>query len=275
MGNPNSNQMRAFADVVSIDAWHRGFESGCDRADLHADVVFSTARMGGEPESKVRFRLSLKRAELVVVIPETEPVKVDPTSVSRDSANLTGQRKVTTQSESGISGAAKIKASASSDSLSAEASLSADASASKKIKEETNISVDFNGFQIQHRKDRDGNYTWIIEGENGGKLNGQPWNAEEKPRLTLVDKRAHPKNNLPPVVRLEVRCLREDMEISDIEMKDEGKWSLTLTDGQKAKKLKAAEAFIRNKLEEEGLVSVAMEESFSEIVMAYITADSI
>ena len=33
--------------------------------------------MGGEEESPVRFRLSVKRAELVIVTPETEPLKVD------------------------------------------------------------------------------------------------------------------------------------------------------------------------------------------------------
>ena len=71
------NRKRGLAEVVSIDAWHERFGESCDRADLHANVTFMTGRLGGEPESQVRFRLSLKRAEIVVVIPETEPLSVD------------------------------------------------------------------------------------------------------------------------------------------------------------------------------------------------------
>jgi hypothetical protein len=77
------NRRRAFADVVSIDAWHEPFDANEGTVDLHADVVFGTARVGGETESPIRFRLSIKRAELLVVIPNSEPVKIDRKSVSR------------------------------------------------------------------------------------------------------------------------------------------------------------------------------------------------
>jgi hypothetical protein len=46
---------------------------------------FGVARVGGEADSPVRFRLSIKRAEIIVLIPESEPVRVDKRSVSRDS----------------------------------------------------------------------------------------------------------------------------------------------------------------------------------------------
>ena len=45
-------------------------------ADLHADVVFGVARVGGEADSPVRFRLSIKRAGIIVLIPESEPVRL-------------------------------------------------------------------------------------------------------------------------------------------------------------------------------------------------------
>jgi hypothetical protein len=79
-----NNQKRAFADVVSIDAWHRPFDKKHPTVDLHAHVVFDTARVGGEPESPIRFRLSLRQAEVILVIPENEPVFVDRKSVARD-----------------------------------------------------------------------------------------------------------------------------------------------------------------------------------------------
>src|SRR2546423_71274 len=85
------NRRRAFADVVSIDAWHPPFSDQVSRVDLHADVVFGTARIGGENESAVRFRLSVKRAEIVVVVPDSEPVGVDRSSVSRDAPEFEGR----------------------------------------------------------------------------------------------------------------------------------------------------------------------------------------
>ena len=85
MVNNSENRRRAFADVVTIDAWHESFGPEVGTADLHADVVFGVARVGGETDSPVRFRLSIKRAEIIVLIPESEPVRVDKRSVSRDS----------------------------------------------------------------------------------------------------------------------------------------------------------------------------------------------
>lgn len=102
-GKPN--RRRTFADVVAIDAWHETF-SGARRVSLHADVVFGTARVGGEMQSKVRFRLSVQRAELVLVTPESEPVSVDIESVSRDGGPIKGKWKET------IKNAADARASA-------------------------------------------------------------------------------------------------------------------------------------------------------------------
>jgi hypothetical protein len=90
MSQNSDNRKRAFADVVTVDAWHEEFDDAHSKVDLHTDVVFGTARVGGEPESPVRFRLSVKRAEVVIIIPELEPVSVDRASVSRDSPDYEG-----------------------------------------------------------------------------------------------------------------------------------------------------------------------------------------
>lgn len=90
MSNNSDNRKRAFADAVTIDAWHDSFLEDYAKVDLHVDVVFGTARLGGEPEAPVRFRLSVKRAEVIVIIPDSEPVTVDRNSVSRDSPEVQG-----------------------------------------------------------------------------------------------------------------------------------------------------------------------------------------
>ncbi len=90
MSNSSENRKRAFADVVTIDAWHDTFSESVSTVDLHADVVFGTARVGGDAQSPVRFRLSVRRAEIIVIIPDSEPVSVDRKSVSRDTPELEG-----------------------------------------------------------------------------------------------------------------------------------------------------------------------------------------
>jgi hypothetical protein len=92
MRGNTDNRKRAFADVVTIDAWHNEFNDECKTADLHADVVFGTARLGGEAASQVRFRLSIKRAEIVVIVPELEPLSVAKTSVSRDAPEFQAKK---------------------------------------------------------------------------------------------------------------------------------------------------------------------------------------
>lgn len=105
------NRKRAFADAVTVEAWHEDFSSNTFTADLHADVVFGTARIGGEPESPIRFRLSIKRAEIVIIVPETEPVLVDKSSVSRDAPQVKGHLTEVIERKNATS--AKAKASAS------------------------------------------------------------------------------------------------------------------------------------------------------------------
>jgi len=48
VSNYDANRQRAFADVVSIDAWHDKFSPSKTKVNLYADVVFGTGRLGGE-----------------------------------------------------------------------------------------------------------------------------------------------------------------------------------------------------------------------------------
>ena len=88
----SDNHQRIFAEVVSVQAWHDSFDSKVSKADLSVDVVFGEARIGGEVVSPIRFKLELRRADLIVVIPETEPVSVDLSSLSRDAPLRKGRR---------------------------------------------------------------------------------------------------------------------------------------------------------------------------------------
>jgi len=275
MSNDLNNRKRAFAEVVSVEAWHKAFSTDNAKADLHADVVFGTARIGGEAESAVRFRLRMKRADIVVVISETEPVEVEKQSVSRDSPQLHAHFSKTSDRLSGIAAGANAGAKASADGVAI--SIQAQASARTEITktEKIELSGDLGLMKVTQSKTSDGHYRWTIEALVDGYLDGRPWDGANAPRLKLIDRRRDPGRGIPPSVRVEVRCRREDIEILDLKIKDEGIWA-----GAKAKvgfqnRMKAAEAYIRDQLAREGLQVDNINDIFGELTFASTTAEPI
>ena len=218
----SDNRTRAFSEAVSVDAWHQPFDAGRAIVDLHADVAFTTARLGGEATSPVRFRLSVRQAELVVVVPEVEPVTVVSGSVSRDTPQVSGRRITNSEQHSH----AQLRAGATVSSVtgtlplfgaSASGGLSHDASTT------TEVITTLSDFVVTQAKTEDGYYKWILEPSVGDRLAGHPWDAVAKPRLKLKDHRDEDEH-LPAVVRVEVRCKREDLIIEEIVIKNGSMW---------------------------------------------------
>jgi hypothetical protein len=267
------NRRRAFAEVVAIDAWHDGFSKTVSTVDLHVDVVFGTGRIGAEAESPVRFRLSVRQADVVVIIPDTEPVGVEKKSVSRDAPALRG--KVTDTIERSAKGKAKgrIAASISTTALrgAGAAELEAESAVAQTKKIEVVGTIQF--IAVTQSKTADGHYRWSLKPTSVSSLEGRPWDAEKQPRLKLVDKRKDRSKGIPPAVRVEVRCRREDLVIEDLEMKDETRWEeLKRRTGIK-NNVAAAESYIRDRLLEEGLEVGNIGELFGQLTLGSVTAE--
>jgi len=269
------NRQKAFADVLSIDAWHEKLSAKTAIAALHADVVFSTARIGGEVESQVRFRLSIKRAELVVIIPETEPFAVDKRSVARmgDVITMTRSFEDTTEVLGAAGGDAKLAISPTKVSVSANAKLQANAKriAKQKLRgtdKRASIDVTYR-FHNGENNDR-----WTFKPEIGAVLEGRPWDALKSPLLKLVDQRTNREKGIAPSVRLEIRCLREDLKIEDIEIKNSGLWEKLVNREGSKNRLKAAEAYIKNQLEEAGLEAGDLSDKFAKITLGEVIANN-
>jgi hypothetical protein len=274
--NSNSdNRKRAFADVVTIDAWHETFLGEAAAVDLHVDVVFGTARVGGESQSPVRFRLSVKRAEIVLIIPDSEPVSVDRRSVSRDTPEIHGHLTEVVQQDT----QAKVKGGISTTvstakvtgSVSAEANAETSRSESKKL--EVSATVQF--IAVTQSNNADGQYRWLVEPRIKGTLEGRPWDAIKQPRLKLIDQRRDRSKGIPPTVRVEVRCRREDLHITDIVIKDENLWEAAKRKAGFKNKIAAAASYIRDHLSKEGLEVKNIEDMFGTVTMGSVTAASI
>jgi hypothetical protein len=268
------NRKRAFADAVTVEAWHDDFGDGKSRVDLHADVVFGMARVGGEADSPVRFRLSIKRAEVVVIIPDTEPVSVDKRSVSRDSPQLEGRVTKTIERKVKARAKAKLSGSISPIHLIGSASGTADAEAGLSSSDKLSMSGAARLMLVTQSQTEEGYYRWIVTPRTKSFLDGRPWDPIKEPRLKLIDRRKDRKKSIPPTVRVEIRCRREDLLIVDLKLKDGGLWQSLKGKTGFRNKLAAAESYIRDRLSEEGLEVKNISDIFGQVTLASTTAES-
>jgi hypothetical protein len=268
------NRTRAFADVVTIDAWHKAFDGGTKEVDLHADIVFGIGRVGGEVDSPVRFRLSVKRAELVVVIPSTEPLSVNREKVSRDSPEAIGTMTHVFEDTSRKGIGANISASATGSKPKFSAGVTGMIATNSAVNRKLEVTSAVRLFTVTQSKSEDGFYRWTIETQARDALEGRPWDSSE-PRLTLIDNRRDRMRGLEPTVRIEVRCRREDLVIEDIELKDEKLWDTVKSSVGFRNKLAAAESYIRSQLVAMGLEVKNIEDKFGHLTIASVTAASL
>lgn len=269
------NRRRALNEIVSLEAWHDPFSKSDKKVDLHVDVAFLTGRLGGEDESPVRFVLSLRQAEIVVIIPPSEPARIDPKSVSRDGPQLSA--KLTEERTVKKSGKAKAKAKAGLDQkgLTGGIAIGVEGETSAVAKTHLQVTQAVKNMRLMHRLDADGHHGWLVSAIGKEEvLAGRPWNAAEDPRFKVVDTRADRTKGLPPGVKVEVRCRREDLKIDKIELKDPKGLADQLKRGSKRNKQIAAEAIIRTRLHEEGLLDGDSTDRFAVMTLAWAMAES-
>ena len=251
------NNPRVFAELITIDAWRTRFQGERAEADLHIDVVFGEKGRVGGVAAPVRFRLSLRRAE-VHVIRDTEGIlQINRQSILR-SPLRTG--KATTVREKTIKAAAGINAGLSQTGITVDAKTQAAGTMSLTDKLESD--EDVRPLEVTHWK-TDKGYSFRIEPRYHGRLRGQPWPAE-KPVMKLRDTNHHRKRGEPPEVRIELHCLREDLIIENIEFSspDFPAWIKL----PRAKQL-AVEQYIKEELARAGLSCGNLSEPFARLVL--------
>ena len=268
-----NNRKRAFSDAVTVDAWHKVFDGERRKANLHAHVAFGEARVGDEPGMRVSFRLGLRRAEVVVVVGEAEGLQIDKASVARKSTGSDFEGKVVRQDETTASIGAKLSLFFGLKGNKPGVGGGASVKRSKAVKRlsETRARAPMRISQSMTPNDE---YRWVIESQTDGVLNGEPWAADKDPRLTLIDPSAGKARHIEPCVRIEVRCRREDMVVSDIEIIDRSILK-ELPDGKARTRRNeaAAECYIRDELLRRGLGAVDLSNRFAEVTLLSVTAD--
>lgn len=268
-----NRRRQALEEIVTLEARHESFTTSRRVVDLHVDAVFTEGRISGGEASDVRFRLRLKRAQVVIIIPASEPCMIEPRSVKRDGRKLKATYKETKTGKK--STAAKFAATVGVNwsGFSSAPIAKGEFLAESIRKTETKTTEDISSMRVTQR--RGGNdYVWIIEPGVDDFLNGRPWDAEQEPRLRVRDKRSDGSKQIEPSIRIEVRCLREDLDIHDIVINREGRFVSVLTDPFGRNKLAAAEAVIRTRLFQEGLTVGDMADPFAQLILCAVVAEN-
>lgn len=265
------NRRRALADLVSLDAW-KGAIDRQGRFNLHVDVAFGQARVGGESEAKARFRLTLRRAEIVVIVPETEPAEIDRATVARETPQVKVSASEDLTSQTSVGGALELDFGLGGGKPRADIGVSAQAKTQTASSAKTKVTRAGGALLVGQGKTGDGDYRWVITPAiEGQKLDGHPWDAVQSPRMKVRDKRKDLDKHIEPTVRIQARCLREDLVISDIVLKDTTVWNdLTQRPGHR-NRMAAAEAVIRDRLAKAGLLHDDLGEPYAQLCLAEVS----
>jgi hypothetical protein len=232
------------------------------------------ARIGGEEESNVRFRLKVKRAEVVVIIPEMEPVGIDKLSVSQGTPQIHAQLNSTHKQKTHAKANAAFSGTLSPKKADAQLTLGLAGGGSVSSERTVEVAGEIPIMTVMLSRTPEGYYRWAIEPTTANYLDGRPWDRTQAPRMKLIDQRKHGLKDLPPAVSVEVRCRREDLIIDDITLKNKSRWeALTRRPGFK-NKMAAAESYIRDRLAQEGLAVSNFPDIFGELALASVMAES-
>lgn len=268
------NTHRSLKRLVVVDAWFRRSEDNSNRYTLHADVSFNIERLGGGNETAVTFKIAVKQCEIVFVRP-LDGFSVDRSSVRRQKP--IGRQEIEGKKQKKVSGGIRSKLS-----LSRVSSFSADAEVEMSTSAEqfATVAHSKSSYNEQFTRSHDGYDAWTVNGEEqlGGRLLGPVFDVEAEPRLTLIDLREEDRRLrdedrlLTPVSRIEVRCLREDIDIHEIKLKDEAEENKLFGKPGYKERLQIARGVLREALLSEGLsVGQLINDPYAEMTICDAT----
>jgi len=227
LNNRPNKQNHMLLDVVRLVAWHEPFTETRRSVAVHADAVFQNANFGGEKQSDITFTLTVEKAEIVILVPDTEPAKIRWESIEL---------------------------------------FDSDIGRSEKLR---------GSFCVEQSSDQRKNESiWGVQNFDKGGLIGRAWNPQTTPLLKIQNGSPNPNDTLPPVISVEVRCLGQDLNISNIKIKDTTKFKNAHGGTRNKHRQAAAEAYIRSQLVAENLPPEGVGEVNSTVLIASITAEA-
>ncbi|MDB6183116.1 hypothetical protein [Paracoccus fistulariae] len=267
------NTHRSLKRLVVVDAWFRRSRDNPSRYTLHADISFNIERLSGGSASAVTFKVAVKQCEVVFIRP-LDGFSVDRSSVRRQKPM--GRQNIEQKKQKKASAGFHSKLGLSRRPT-LEAGAEADVGVSSEHSVDSKQSKSF--YNEQFTRSREGHDAWTVNGEElGGHLTGPVFDVEAEPRLTLIDIREEARrqrdeaHQLTPVTRIEIRCLREDIDIHDVKLKDEARAESFFTKPGSKERMQIARGVLREALIAEGLsVGQLLDDPYAEMTICDAT----
>ena len=197
-------------------------------------------------------------------------MSIDKASVSRDAPETHGRVVDAIKKHGKAKGVAA--ASASIPSGRANLQLDLQVEGAREHSSSIELAMEVRRFYVTQSQTREGHYRWRLEPVVGNFLDGRPWDANDEPRLSLLDLRKDRSKGIPAAVSVEVRCLREDLIIEEVKLKDESLWDVLRQRKGFQNREAAAAAYIRDQLLAVGLTVGDVSDPYSMMTLASVVA---
>lgn len=270
----SDNTHRTLKSLVVVDAIFRRSKENSSHYTLHADVIFNNERLGGGSETSVIFSIAVLRCEVVFVRPAQDFI-VDRNSVRRQKPMGPQEIHRSKQKSHLLTGSVKAILS-----LTPLQGVGGGYEGSQKTEETAKSTQTRSMFNEQLTKTTDGHDAWRVDGKEliDQRLLGPVFDFDTEPRLTLIDLRDEArrlndkKNEMNPLSRIEVRCVRDDIDVFDIRYKNDEDNSLFRTRPGYKERMQVARGVIREALLEEGLsVGSLLDDPYAEMTICDVT----
>jgi hypothetical protein len=261
----NSNSQRIFGDIVAVEAWHLEFVAGRTESDLHLEVVFGSAFVGGQPGDKIAFKVQMKRAEVKVVTPSALTVVRD--SVWRPGLDTSVEHSRHERRASSTNLSASLNASPTS--IVPQLSASGDVG----VAQETDTSMRYAGSPIRAmHKYKDGKHCYSFTPVAHDVLDGLALSVD-KPVLRFRNNDANA--SILTQASLQITCRREDLKVSEITPIDPSLVDRISSGIGRSRKFALAIEMIRDAIVGEGLgLPNGLSHDYSLVLVADIVVES-
>lgn len=267
----NHNRLRQLKGLVSLDPWHEN-NPRTGRVDLYAYVSFDEARLGGEQQDEIAFRLHLRRAEIKLLQSEPKSYEIDPGRIWRGDQDRTGMMTRKVETEAGSDRKRAMNGGISEKGL--EAAASAEFSRRDHRRESTEYVLPHSEKTIIvsfQRNDR-GQPTWRLRPSSEAPcedgfpvLNGQAWDDKTQLLLSMRADQKLAEQEMLSSIRMCLICKREDIVFHDLQVRGADGEFNEIPDWSPKKVV--VQEYLKSSLIREGLHAADMDSPFSIITL--------
>lgn len=212
----SSNRVRLFADIMSVDAWHTPFRSNSFESQVHVEISFSEGRIGGD-DIDIPFTFSVSLTRAIVTIKVQPPLAIDKTTIARSvpsaEVELVRYRSVKKKAQQSIGISGRLSLSSYFMALTGSTKKESDVTS----EDESKVLEKVPPILIRPQPGGTGEYRWELEPSYQEFLEGQPWHPIDAPRLSVRSSKIIDD----PMIKVTISCKREDLEIRDLQLKDD------------------------------------------------------